>query len=80
MVQIVLTDEQARVAREAPDRLELCDPAGRLIGHVIRGAAVDRHFTPEEIAEIAKRSRTPGPRYTTAQVLEHLDILQREGK
>ncbi len=80
MVQIVLTDEQAEIARSATGPLELWDRAGRLIGSVVRGDQNDPDFTPEEIAEARRRMRNPGRLYTTAEVLEHLDSLAREGK
>ncbi|HET6883876.1 MAG TPA: hypothetical protein VFI31_27225 [Pirellulales bacterium] len=72
MPQITVTAEQARLIANAQDGVEVCDSAGRVLGHV--GPPVP----PEEI-EIAKaRMNWPGPWYTTEQVLAHLDSLDEK--
>ena len=74
MTQLFLTDEQANAIRHANGTIALCDPSGAFIGYVNR----EVHFTPEEIAEAKRRGESPGPWYTTAEVLSHLRALEQE--
>lgn len=69
MPHITVTAEQAKLIATGPDGIEICDPSGRILGHV------EPPVPPEEI-EIAKaRMNWPGPWYTTEQVLAHLQSL-----
>jgi hypothetical protein len=78
MVQVVLTEEQAQRVREAHGKpVQLCDPTGKVL------AEMPPEYNMEFIAELKRRSATPGPRYTGEQVRRRLERLQevwdREG-
>jgi hypothetical protein len=71
MVQIKLTEEQARLVQHAlVEPLQLCDPQG----NVLRTVAPE--YSKEFIAELKRRAAAPGPRYTGEQVRQHLQGLQ----
>lgn len=73
MTQIVLTEEQARLAAQAQKALPVCDPQGRIMGRF-----EPLIVTPEEIAEVKHRAKSPGPWYTSEQVQARLRALQEE--
>lgn len=77
MTHIILTAEQMQVIRQALAPLPVCDPSGNVIG------TLHPEKCPEFIAEMKRRAAAPGPRYTMAQVREHLQALEdtweREG-
>lgn len=76
MIRIVLDDEQAKAIIAAKDQVEVCDENGRVLG-VIDRAIPPARFSEEEIARAKRNLATPGPRYTTEQVLEHLRSLEK---
>lgn len=78
MVQITLTDEQAQRVRQAlEETVQLCDATGKVV------AEIPPEYNKEFIAELKRRAREPGPRFTGEQVRRHLQRLQevwdREG-
>ena len=74
MQQIILTEEQMKIVSQAHSEIQVCDPRGGVLGTVI---------SPEFIAEMKRRARAPGPRYSGEQVQGHLRALEeawdREG-
>lgn len=72
MPHITVDDEQARIIAEAPEHIEIRDRSGRYLGHITHD------FTEEEIAIAKQRLASDEPRYTTKQVLEHLQSLERK--
>jgi hypothetical protein len=78
MAQIILTAEQMQIIRQALAPLSVCDPSGNVIG------TLHPERCPAFIAELKRRAAAPGPRYTMAQVREHLQALEeaweREGE
>ncbi len=72
MPQIVLTDEQAEVVSTALKPVQVCDAQGNLL------AVIQPTWTEEDIAEAKRRLASDQPRYTTAQVLEHLRALGQQ--
>lgn len=73
---IVLTQEQAQAIRSVIGPVELRDAKGDCIGQAQR--VLPDGWTEEDI-RLAKQARDSGlPRYTTAQVLDHLRSLKRE--
>lgn len=72
MIHITVSDEQAKLIEESGEHIEIRDRNGRHLGYVAHD------FTEEEIAEARRRANTPGPRYTTSQVLEHLRSLENQ--
>jgi len=73
MSKIVLTQEQTQVIAEAKGTVQVQDPEGNLVGYLERP-----EFSPEEIAEAKRALASNQPRYTTAQVLEHLRSLEQK--
>ena len=70
MTQLVLSDEQARLLSSTNEGVELVDQQGRHLGYVALG------FSPNDIAEAARRAGSDGPWYTTEEVLKHLESLE----
>lgn len=72
MVQIKLSDEQARLIASALEPVQLCDSKGNVL------RTVEPLITREEIAEMKRLAASPGPWYTAAQVQARLRALQEE--
>jgi hypothetical protein len=72
MEHIVVNDQQARLISEATESIEIRDAKGSHLGYVAHG------FTEEDIAIAKQRSASDEPRYTTAQILDHLRSLDRK--
>jgi hypothetical protein len=73
MTQLVVSEEQAELISKSSDRVEVRDAKGRILGVLSRRVQDE---SPDEIAEIKRRSRTPGPVYSTDEVLSHLRSLE----
>jgi uncharacterized protein YmfQ (DUF2313 family) len=72
MQDIILTEEQAKLVAEAMGPVKVRDASGKVIGHI------EPKLTPEMIAELKRRARSPGPRYTGAQIQARFRALQEE--
>jgi hypothetical protein len=69
MVQIVMTEAQAKLFAAADERVEIVDATGRRLGTVLRPPS-------DEDVRIAKeRIAQGGKRYTTEEVVSHLRTL-----
>jgi len=81
MTQIVLTSEQARILTQASEPVAICRPDGSIAGWISPGTRFVVPevcpFSPEEIAAAEQEADSPGPWYTTKEVLEHLRSLDR---
>jgi len=66
MPHIVVSDDQARIICAATGNVEIRDEHGNHLGYVAHG------FSDEDIAIAKQRLRSPEPRYTTAEVMQHL--------
>src|SRR5687767_431061 len=77
MTQIVLNPDQVKVYQQATEPVQICDPHGKVLG------TVKPEYPPEFIAELKRRAREPGKRYTSEQVTRHMkalaDAWNREG-
>ena len=72
---IVLTAEQVEVMRAAGRAVELLDDAGTHVGVASSTAALPDGWTQDDL-RLAKEGRdSDSPRYTTAEVLKHLNKL-----
>lgn len=72
MPHITVDEEQARLIAQTPENVEIRDRSGRYLGRITHG------FTQEDIAIALRRRASNKPRYTTEQVLERLQALERE--
>lgn len=72
MTQIVVSEEQAQVISTASGGVEVRDAKGRILGIISRPFDESR----EEIEELKRRIRTPGPVYSTEVVLGRLRSLE----
>ena len=89
MTDVILTEEQARLLREAEGEVALRTAEGAIVGFASRVAGeVECAITSEELSPevesayvrfLRERSRQPGRSYTTAEVLEHLRSLEDRG-
>jgi len=81
MLQVTVSDEQARMISEASTPIVIVDTKGRALGQITpvdQETAVQPAISAEELAEIKRRMEMPGPGYTTQEVLDHLQSLGRE--
>ena len=77
MTCIVLDDDQARIVAGAHEAVEVRDRQGKALGIITpRPTASSRGVTDEEIGEALRGLCSKEPRYTTAEVLEHLSSLE----
>jgi hypothetical protein len=60
---------------ESHDTVELCDENGTVLGVVNPAISPDEHL---QIDEIRRRMARTQPRYSTAEVLEHMEKLTEE--
>jgi len=72
MPQIIVDDEQARIISESAESVEICDREGRHLGFVAHG------FTDDDIAIAKQRRASDEPRFTTQQVLDHIQSLVQQ--
>jgi hypothetical protein len=72
MHHIIVDDEQAKLISEATDSVEIRDSRARHLGYVAHV------FTDEDIAVAKARLAADEPRYTTREVLEQLQSLERK--
>ena len=72
MPHIVVDDEQARIISESAESIEIRDRSGKHLGYVAHG------FTDEDIAIAKERMASDEPRFSTQQVLDHLESLEQE--
>lgn len=80
MPEIVLSAEQMQVLGTATGVVAIRRPDGSFVGWISPSANFiipeECPFTPEELAEAEARASSPGPWYTTQEVLEHLRSLE----
>ena len=70
MPHIIVDDEQAKIISESAENIELRDQSGKHLGYVAHG------FTDEDIAIANERMVSDEPRYTTQEVLDHIQSLE----
>ncbi|MFO0864411.1 MAG: hypothetical protein U0744_07100 [Gemmataceae bacterium] len=70
MERIQLTPEQEAIVASAIDPIEIFDTSGNAVGKIIPPKL------ESIIAECKRRSKEPGPRYSTEQVTLMLDMLE----
>ena len=78
MTRIVLTPEQAAVISSATEPVRIYFADGSIAGWLsstIHLPPKMATFTPEEVASAERESESPGPWYTTQEVLDHLRSL-----
>jgi hypothetical protein len=78
MTQLVLTPEQANLISQTRGKIPVFLPDGSVAGYLSKGSVDSPErtvFTPEEIAKAQKAAESPGPWYTTQEVLDHLRTL-----
>lgn len=74
MSDIQLNDEQSQILASATDEVLFWDPKGNVVKRLPPGLPSDEQAI---IAEAERRLASDQPRYTTAEVLGHLDALKR---
>jgi len=72
MTHIVVSDDQARIIYAAKGNVEIRDALGNRLGYVAHG------FDDQDIAIARERLASRQRRYTTKEVMEHIEA--REGK
>jgi hypothetical protein len=81
MTPILLTPEQYGVLTNATEPVAICLPDGTVAGYLPPSRTSYRReptFTPEEIAAAERKIDSPGPCYTTPQLLERLRAVGQE--
>lgn len=64
---IVVNDEQARIIAQTGENVEIRDSGGNHLGYVAHG------FDEHDIAIAKQRRASDEPRYTTEEVLKHME-------
>jgi hypothetical protein len=81
MTQIVLNSEQVGILAAAQEPVAICRPDGSIAGWISPGTRFVIPdvcpFTPEELAAAEKEPDSPGTCFSTKEVLEHLQSLDR---
>jgi len=72
MADLVLSDEQTNLVVSTPRPLQVRDSRGDVLG------VISPIWTEHDIAEAKRRISSDEPRYTTAQLLEYLNSLDRK--
>ena len=75
MIQITVSDEQARVIAEASPPIIIVDSHGRALGQlapVDPETAAQPGISADDWAEIKRRKQNPGEYFTLQQIKEHL--------
>lgn len=72
MKQLVLTDEQAKLVAASRKPVSVVDSRGNSLGTITPA------WTEADVVEAKRRLASEQPRYTTAQVLEHLRSLEKQ--
>ncbi|MBP86661.1 MAG: hypothetical protein CMJ64_08095 [Planctomycetaceae bacterium] len=75
MAEITLNDEQAKILAHSGEVVIVRDPRGNVIGHLAPNKARDEAAI---VAEAKQRLASNQPRYSTAEVLDHLSSLESE--
>ena len=73
MTQIIVDAAQASLIAQSQQSLQVLDPGGKLIGFV-RAVEPDEE---EQIAIAKERLKSDEPCFTTQEVLDHLQSLER---
>ena len=79
MIEITVSDVQARVISESAPPFVIVDSKGKRLGQITPidpETATQPAISAEEWAEIKRRMAMPGPGFTTQQVLDHLSALE----
>ncbi len=72
MPHIVVDDKQAKIILESAGSIEIRDRSGKHLGYVAHG------FTDQDIAIAKLRMASDEPRYTTQQVLDHIESQEQK--
>lgn len=74
MAELVFSDEQARILREAGHVIYVRDAKGNVVGRAFPVSDEDPNsgFSPEDIAEAKRSAKSNGPWFTTQEVLDSL--------
>jgi hypothetical protein len=78
MTRVIVDAAMLSKLHNLSEPLELCDEAGRVLANVRPGIDLSQYEPLEPQVseeELERRSRSPGPWYTTAEVLAHLKKL-----
>jgi hypothetical protein len=78
MIQITLDAALAKYLQQLGQVVELCDPSGNVIGRFVPVPELSgwERMSPDINAEeLARRLKSNEKRYTTAEVLAHLEKL-----
>lgn len=69
MSQITLTPEQAKLFHQSKGPIAICDTDGKVIG------TLPPDYSAEFIAELKRRAKSPGRRFSSEQVTRHMQGL-----
>ena len=75
MREIILSHEQAEVIAAATEEVRIRDPQGNVVATVMPALS---HEESQIVAEAKRRLASDQPRYTTSDVIDHLQSLPEE--
>ena len=78
MTTISIPSSVAAILRKATLPARLVDEQGNVLGNFSPIRSSDDELSPEELAELKRRMKSPGPRATTQQVLDYIDSREKK--
>jgi hypothetical protein len=78
MTKIIIDPELSKQLRALTEAMELCDPSGQVVGKFIPAEGETKWEPLSPVAsdeELDRRARSGEKRYSTAEVLAHLENL-----
>jgi len=78
MTTISIPSSVAELLRTARLPTRLVDEQGNVLGSFSPAQPVDDDLSPEQLAEIRRRMKSPGPRFTTQQMLDYIDAREKK--
>ena len=78
MTRIIIDAPFLSQLQQATQPVELCDPSGRVLGQFVPAplSSAWEFLTPDiSEEELDRRTRSTEKRYTTAEVLKHLEAM-----
>jgi hypothetical protein len=78
MTTIAIPSALADVLRRATLPARLVDEHGTVLGSFAPLGQRDSELSPEELAELKRRMTSPGPRFSTEEVLAYIDAREKK--
>jgi hypothetical protein len=78
MTTISVPSSVAEILRRTKLPARLIDEQGNELGSFSPPPPVDDGLSPEQLAEMKRRMKSPGPQFSTQQMLEYIDSREKK--